>query len=363
MLQRCALWQQTKGTTARLARKLHGSGRPAPQSGNAYPEKLASDKPFGCRRRRLLLGIGRRERVYLGSESSRPRTPRATWRINSAVRFHAATVSTSLPERHHPLTKTRIVLLSPRSGARSVAHPSAHHGSPFGALHRRCRSDPSLAAAAPTRNGGRKDKKGGIQCPINVLFYQSVARILGSAPLPTSVANRRRTHRRLPLTAGPGVACAVAGAGGATFVHLFRKHYRLANFGRAATYLPCVVLPAMGALLSQGLVTSDLVLLDTKCISCVQLRAAALQLFFGFLYPALTVPVACIGLALRYNTYALPPLRTHYRHVVSDAAAALRKRSSRVKAVLGFQCAASFLLLHLQMNSVLKVHTRLSRME
>ncbi|XP_064455041.1 uncharacterized protein LOC135366295 [Ornithodoros turicata] len=171
------------------------------------------------------------------------------------------------------------------------------------------------------------------------------------------ISKWKPTSEMFPLRAGSGISASAVGISSMIIHSMFRKHYRLQSFARASTYLPSVALPMIGAFLSQHLVASDIILLNTRCTACLQSKGIAQQLFFGLLYPVVTGPALCITFALRYNTYALPPLKTHYGSIIQDALMTV-KRSATIVTIFGLQAAVAFLLLHMQMRSVLKLHSR-----
>ncbi|CAN7997233.1 unnamed protein product [Ixodes hexagonus] len=165
-----------------------------------------------------------------------------------------------------------------------------------------------------------------------------------------------------PITWSPVISGVAAAVGGMKLNNLFRRHYQLKAFARLSTYIPIAVLPGAAALIVHTAVSADILIMNTKCVICTQVKAIASQLFFGVLYPSVIAPLACLSFAVRYNTYAVPPVKTHYRHVFIDASTTLKKRGNMLVALSAAQCIVAFLLMHAQMNTVFKMQKKLSQM-
>lgn len=166
---------------------------------------------------------------------------------------------------------------------------------------------------------------------------------------------------RWPITFGATISGVCAGVGGVALNNIFRRHYQLRSMARMSTYLPIAVLPGMAAMVAHSLVTSDILLMNTTCVVCTQTKAMMSQLFLGIFYPCLIAPAACLSFAVRYNTYAVPPIKTHYKHIIIDISTTLKKKSKLLTTLCAFQCIVTFFLLHTQMNSVLKIQRKLSQ--
>lgn len=79
--------------------------------------------------------------------------------------------------------------------------------------------------------------------------------------------------------------------------------------GRLSTYAPTVIVPTvMSALCHQLFITHPLLLGQIPaCEMCLTTRSGLMQMALGAVYPMLISPLACIALARKYNTYAVPP--------------------------------------------------------
>uniref|UniRef100_A0A131XPU4 Putative conserved plasma membrane protein n=1 Tax=Ixodes ricinus TaxID=34613 RepID=A0A131XPU4_IXORI len=165
-----------------------------------------------------------------------------------------------------------------------------------------------------------------------------------------------------PITYGPLISGLAAAAGGMKLNNIFRRHYQLKTFARVATYIPIAVLPGGAALILHTAISADILIMNTKCVVCTQTKAIASQLVFGVLYPSVIAPLACLSFAVRYNTYAVPPVKTHYKHIFIDVTTTLKKKGNMLAALSAAQCIVAFLLMHGQMNSVFKMQRKLSGM-
>lgn len=73
----------------------------------------------------------------------------------------------------------------------------------------------------------------------------------------------------------------------------YRSRLRLGKYGYIGSYVPIAVLPAiMGTFFHRGIVQTRILLEKDKCPLCLQLRAAAVQAFFGTVYPTVLAPLA-----------------------------------------------------------------------
>uniref|UniRef100_A0A4D5RDE5 Uncharacterized protein n=1 Tax=Ixodes scapularis TaxID=6945 RepID=A0A4D5RDE5_IXOSC len=126
--------------------------------------------------------------------------------------------------------------------------------------------------------------------------------------------------------------------------------------------MPIAILPGGAALFLHTAISADILIMNTKCVVCTQTKAIASQLVLGVLYPSVIAPLACLSFAVRYNTYAVPPVKTHYRHIFIDATTTLKKKGNTLAALSAAQCIVAFLLMHGQMNSVFKMQRKLSGM-
>lgn len=73
----------------------------------------------------------------------------------------------------------------------------------------------------------------------------------------------------------------------------YRTRLRLGKFGYISSYVPIVVLPAiMASLFHRTFIQSRILLAKDTCPLCVQLRAAAMQVTLGTVYPTLLAPFA-----------------------------------------------------------------------
>ncbi|XP_011197753.1 uncharacterized protein T126a [Bactrocera dorsalis] len=110
------------------------------------------------------------------------------------------------------------------------------------------------------------------------------------------------------LRYGPGILGAMAAATGIYVNNHYRRKLKLGNYGKASTYLPIVVIPAMFSVLSHKFMVQRYVILgqNNDCPLCLQLRAGTLQAGLGVCYPTLLAPFAAFMFATRHYTYRLP---------------------------------------------------------
>lgn len=112
------------------------------------------------------------------------------------------------------------------------------------------------------------------------------------------------------LRYGPGILGAAAAATGIYVNNHYRRKLKLGNYGKASTYLPIVVIPAIFSVLSHKFLVQRHVILEqhTACPLCLQLRAGAIQGGFGVCYPTILAPFAAFMFATRHYTYRLPSI-------------------------------------------------------
>lgn len=92
---------------------------------------------------------------------------------------------------------------------------------------------------------------------------------------------------------GPGILGALGAVTGVFVNNHYRTRLRLGKFGYVSSYVPIVVLPAiMASLFHRAFIQSQILLPKEECALCLQLRAAAIQGFFGTVYPGLLAPLA-----------------------------------------------------------------------
>ncbi|XP_076323908.1 transmembrane protein 126 isoform X2 [Tachypleus tridentatus] len=121
-----------------------------------------------------------------------------------------------------------------------------------------------------------------------------------------------------PFTYGQILLSAMSGVGGFYCNQYYRKCLNLRNYARMSTYIPVVVLPSfLTPLLHSTLITSDILIGKTPCSMCVQIKAMALQVSIGALYPMVLAPLGCFQFAERYFTYPLPSVKDSPRELFS----------------------------------------------
>lgn len=162
------------------------------------------------------------------------------------------------------------------------------------------------------------------------------------------------------LRYGPTVSAIAASAGGVVLNTMFRRHFFLRNLGWIATSLPNIAMPGMMALGASMMVLDDVLLMDTRCVVCTQTQAVAWQLGVGVLYPCFMAPLSCLAIAVRCSTYPVPDWKTSYRHILADIHKVFQKNSRTMAGLAAFQCVVAFATVHMQMRSVLKMHSKLA---
>lgn len=91
----------------------------------------------------------------------------------------------------------------------------------------------------------------------------------------------------------PGILGALGAVTGVLVNNHYRTRLRLGQFGYVSSYVPIVVLPAiMASLFHRTFIQSLILLPKGECPLCLQVRAAAIQGFFGTVYPSLLAPLA-----------------------------------------------------------------------
>lgn len=73
----------------------------------------------------------------------------------------------------------------------------------------------------------------------------------------------------------------------------YRTRLRLGKFGFIGMYVPNVILPAIiTTFYHRAFIQPSILLQKAECPLCLQLRAAAVQGFFGTVYPTILTPFA-----------------------------------------------------------------------
>ncbi|XP_020712599.1 uncharacterized protein LOC101459145 isoform X2 [Ceratitis capitata] len=110
------------------------------------------------------------------------------------------------------------------------------------------------------------------------------------------------------LRYGPGILGAMSAATGIYVNNHYRRKVKLGSYGKASTYLPIVVIPAMFSVLTHKFFVQRFVILDqhAECPLCLQLRASVFQGGAGVIYPTILAPFAAFMFATRHYTYRLP---------------------------------------------------------
>uniref|UniRef100_A0A1B0DAZ8 Uncharacterized protein n=1 Tax=Phlebotomus papatasi TaxID=29031 RepID=A0A1B0DAZ8_PHLPP len=120
------------------------------------------------------------------------------------------------------------------------------------------------------------------------------------------------------LTKGPPIL-GILGAVSGIYIHNhYRKKLKLGNFGRATSYLPIVVLPALVApVVHKVAIQTALLLSNYKCPVCLQVRGGLLQTAVAGIYPAMLAPLACFMYANRHFTYRIPSITQQPREILT----------------------------------------------
>jgi len=101
---------------------------------------------------------------------------------------------------------------------------------------------------------------------------------------------------------------AVGGATGFYFNRYYRQKLKLGNYGFLSTYLPIIVLPAfMTVAYHKTFIVPEVYSWHpTKCLTCLQAKAAGFQAFLGTIQPAILAPLSSFMFATRHFTYRIP---------------------------------------------------------
>lgn len=110
-----------------------------------------------------------------------------------------------------------------------------------------------------------------------------------------------------PFTYGLGILAAATSASGVYFNYYYRRKVHLGSYGGLATYAPLVILPAIITGIVHPTFVTRGILEGTSCPVCLEVRAIALQVSIGLLYPVVLAPISAFSLANSYYTYSIPP--------------------------------------------------------
>ncbi|XP_075537672.1 transmembrane protein 126 isoform X2 [Dermacentor variabilis] len=165
-----------------------------------------------------------------------------------------------------------------------------------------------------------------------------------------------------PVTYGAAISGIAAAFGGIVLNAIFRKHYVLRSIGLAATTLPNFAIPGVLAYIGSTQAMHNIIVMDTQCVVCTQTKATALQLGFGAIYPCIMAPLSCLTIAARSFTYPVPPFRTHYKDILADIYRTFRKHRITLAGLAALQCIVAFGLIHMQMDSMIKVQRKLAEL-
>ncbi|XP_046743491.1 uncharacterized protein LOC124409739 [Diprion similis] len=167
-----------------------------------------------------------------------------------------------------------------------------------------------------------------------------------------------------PLRSGLNILGIAASAAGIYINAHYRRKLKLMKIGRAATYLPIIILPGFAAILGHKLfVTSDILLEKKECPLCLQTRAAVMQFTIGFLYPMTLGSVGSILLANRYVTYRLPDITTDFRSMISVLTKFTRPIYLQLSIIAIGQVFTVLFLTELETKSYYKVTQQLMKAE
>ncbi|KAG8239119.1 hypothetical protein J437_LFUL016769 [Ladona fulva] len=157
---------------------------------------------------------------------------------------------------------------------------------------------------------------------------------------------------------------ALSGGGIAAYVNgHFRKKLRLAHHGRAITFLPNVIIPAIVSSMFHQNVMTDVMLMKTDCPVCIQIRSSAYQAFFGGIYPTFLAPVSTLLMAARYYTFPVPSIQSSPMDVVKLwAKITLPMKNFLLVAALG-QALIGSSLAYFEIKSVIKLSQKLGHIE
>ncbi|GAB0098790.1 uncharacterized protein DMENIID0001_145930 [Sergentomyia squamirostris] len=169
------------------------------------------------------------------------------------------------------------------------------------------------------------------------------------------------TSETFYLTKGPpnlGILGALSGI----FVHNhYRKKLKLGTYGRATSYLPIVVLPAIVAPMVHKMVFQAKILLgEYKCSLCVQMKAGLTQAALAVVYPGVLAPFASFMYATRHFTYRLPSITQNPREVFT-----LWSKLSKpiVKPVIGLLLANYFAAQFLTYKELKDFHSIMTKLD
>uniref|UniRef100_A0A1B0CK29 Putative conserved plasma membrane protein n=1 Tax=Lutzomyia longipalpis TaxID=7200 RepID=A0A1B0CK29_LUTLO len=130
------------------------------------------------------------------------------------------------------------------------------------------------------------------------------------------ISRWKNTTETLFLTKGPP-SLGILGALSGIYIHNhYRTKLKLGSYGRATSYLPIVVLPALVAPLVHKMVVQTRILLsDYDCPVCLEVRGGLVHTSLAVIYPGLLAPLASFMYANRHFTYRIPSVTESPREV------------------------------------------------
>ncbi|XP_043213975.1 uncharacterized protein LOC122377702 isoform X1 [Amphibalanus amphitrite] len=153
---------------------------------------------------------------------------------------------------------------------------------------------------------------------------------------------RDRADTRFLRYGALSLSVLTAACGLAVSAH-YRSALRLRSHGLLTSLAPVMAIPAASAGVSHhAFIVRDLLLFETACPVCLNVRAVGIQLGFSVLLPVVMGTISNFHLAEQKMTYALPPL-AHDRRAWAAAWRRLSRPLARplaLLAALNAACAA-----------------------
>ena len=113
---------------------------------------------------------------------------------------------------------------------------------------------------------------------------------------------------RWPFRMGPWMVGTAAGMTGLLSLNYVHRILRLREFAKFSVFAATVPIPAfLTIILNTTMVTESIMLQNTQCPVCLELRAAAIQLGTGFVQPVGLAVFSTIMVASSKKYYQLPP--------------------------------------------------------
>ncbi|XP_004924720.1 uncharacterized protein LOC114248754 [Bombyx mandarina] len=167
------------------------------------------------------------------------------------------------------------------------------------------------------------------------------------------------------LRYGPVILGACSAIGGVIINRQYRMKLKIGHYGYLSSVIPISVMPGMLTVIyHRQIISTDLLLLKNEgCPICYEMRASALQIGLGVIYPMILGPTSAMMFANRYSTYRVPDLFEGPRVIFKFLSKITKPFMGTIATIAVLQFVTSNVITYFEMKNNFTIRKKISAIE